>query len=290
MSRPAPPREARPAREAGPAQEVAPRLGRALVAGLALVWALPFWWMLVAAFRHPDAGPAASLLPPLAPTLANFAEAWASADFPLYFLNTVLLCGGILAVQLVTASLAGYAFARLDFPGRSLVFGLFLVQLMLVPAVLLVPNLKTVAALGLYDTLPGVMAPYWATAFGTFLMRQAFREVPRDLEDAALIDGAGVWRLIRHVYLPLTKPALVAFSIVSVTSHWNEFLWPLIVINSPGRRPLTLGLASFTLSAEGTQGWGVIAAGTFLVSLPLLTAFLVFQRRFVNSFLASGIK
>ncbi len=271
-------------------REVTPHIARWIVAGLALVWAVPFWWMLVAAFRPAGSGADASLLPSLTPTLANFAEAWASADFPLYFLNSLVICAGILAVQLVTASLAGYVFARLEFPGRGILFALFLVQLMLVPVVLLVPNLKTIAALGLYDTLPGVMAPYCATAFGTFLMRQSFREVPRELEDAAMIDGAGWWARIRLIYLPLTKPALVAFSIVSVTSHWNEFLWPLMVINSPDRRPLTLGLASFTLSAEGMQAWGLIAAGTFLVSLPLLAAFLIFQRRFVNSFLASGIK
>ncbi|KMO10798.1 carbohydrate ABC transporter permease [Methylobacterium platani] len=277
--------------QSGPVtREIAPRIARLVVAGLALVWAVPFWWMLVAAFRPAGSGADASLLPSLTPTLANFAEAWASADFPLYFLNSLAICAGILLVQLVTASLAGYVFARLEFPGRGLLFALFLVQLMLVPVVLLVPNLKTIAALGLYDTLPGVMAPYCATAFGTFLMRQSFREVPRELEDAAMIDGAGWWARIRLIYLPLTKPALIAFSIVSVTSHWNEFLWPLMVINSPDRRPLTLGLASFTLSAEGMQAWGLIAAGTFLVSLPLLAAFLIFQRRFVNSFLASGIK
>ena len=161
---------------------------------------------------------------------------------------------------------------------------------MLVPIVLLVPNLRTVAQLGLYDTLLGVMAPYFATAFGTFLMRQAFQSIPRELEDAALIDGARWWQLIRHIYLPLAKPALIAFSIVSVTAHWNEFLWPLMVINSPDNRPLTVGLATFTRGAEGAQAWGVIAAGTFIVIAPLLVGFALFQRRFVNSFMTSGIK
>lgn len=273
-------------------RELSPRLGRAATVLLGLIWAVPFVWMLVAASRPPGlpVGSMASLIPSTAPSLANLAEAWASAEFPLYALNTILICAGILAVQLLTASLAAYAFARLDFPGRTFLFYAFLIQLMLVPVVLLVPNLKTVAALGLYDTLPGVMAPYCATAFGTFLLRQSFREVPRELEEAALIDGARWWEIIRHVYLPLTKPTVIAFSIVSVTAHWNEFVWPLIVINSPDRRPLTLGLATFTLSAEGTQAWGVIAAGTLIVSTPLLVAFLLFQRRFVNSFLASGLK
>jgi sn-glycerol 3-phosphate transport system permease protein len=268
------------------------RPSRLLVALIAFAWATPFIWMLVAAFRPGRVGGAdmASLLPDFAPTLANFAEAWESADFALYYLNTAIICAGILVVQLVTISLAGYAFARLEFPGRTLFFYLFLIQLMLAPIVLLVPNLRTVAQLGLYDTLPGVMAPYFASAFGTFLMRQSFRTIPRELEDAALSDGARWWQLIRYVYLPLAKPSLIAFSIVSVTAHWNEFLWPLMVINSPDRRPLTVGLAMFTLGAEGAQAWGVTAAGTLLVVAPLLIGFLLFQRRFVNSFMASGLK
>lgn len=268
------------------------RLGRGLVIALALVWAVPFAWMAVASVRPggPGGSDWASLVPDFVPTLANYAEAWSLGDFPLYALNTVILCAGILAAQVVTMTLAGYAFARLTFPGRTLLFYAFLIQLMLVPVVLLVPNLTTVASLGLYDRLAGVMAPYFATAFGTFLMRQAFREVPRELEDAALIDGAGWFARLRHVYLPLTKPALTAFAIVSVTTHWNEFLWPLMVINDPDKRPLTLGLATFTRGSEAGQSWGVTAAGTVLVILPLVVAFLAFQRRFVDSFLASGLK
>ena len=265
--------------------------GYGLVVGLAFVWVTPFLWMAVAAFR-PDQGAAgmASLVPDYIPTLDNFREAWGLADFPRYYLNTVLICGGILAVQVVTMSLAAFAFARLTFPGKDVLFYLFLVQLMLVPIVLLVPNLKMVARLGLYDTLAGVMAPYFATAFGTFLMRQTFRTIPVELEEAALVDGARWYHLIRYVYLPLAKPALLAFAIVSVTAHWNEFLWPLMVINAPDNRPLTVGLAAFTRGAEGAQSWGLIAAGTFLVVAPLLIGFALFQRRFVNSFVASGLK
>jgi sn-glycerol 3-phosphate transport system permease protein len=121
-------------------------------------------------------------------------------------------------------------------------------------------------------------------------MRQTFRAIPAELEEAALVDGARWYHLIWHVYLPLAKPALLAFAIVSVTAHWNEFLWPLMVINSPDSRPLTVGLAVFTRGAEGAQAWGLIAAGTFLVFAPLLIGFAVFQRRFVNSFVSSGLK
>lgn len=272
--------------------EVSPKLGYAATLGLAALWMTPFAWMLVAAFNPQTYGGAsmASLLPSYVPTLDNFAQAWASADFPRYTLNTAIISFGILAVQLVTVSLAGYVFARVEFPGRTVCFYLFLLQLMLAPVVLIIPNLATIAKLGLYDSLLGVMAPYFASAFGTFLMRQAFRAIPRELEEAALIDGATWWQRIGYIYLPLAKPSLIAFSIVSVTSHWNEFLWPLMVINSPDLRPLTVGLATFTRGAEGAQAWGVIAAGTLMVSAPLLIAFALFQRSFVNSFVSSGIK
>ena len=121
-------------------------------------------------------------------------------------------------------------------------------------------------------------------------MRQTFEAIPRELEDAALVDGASILQRIRHVYVPLSLPAFLAFAIVSVTAHWNEFLWPLMVINSPDKRPLTVGLAAFTRGQEGAQAWGVIAAGTLLVVAPLLVGFLLFQRRFINSFVTSGIK
>lgn len=272
--------------------EWTPRIGMALVVLAALAWLVPFAWMLVAAFRPGNAIGAspASLVPSFLPSLANFAEAWDSADFPRYYLNTAVIAFGILGVQLVTTTLAGYAFARLSFPGKRILFYLFLLQLMLVPVILIVPNLTMVARLGLYDSLLGVMAPYFASAFGTFLMRQTFAAIPRELEDAAVIDGANVWQRIRHVYVPLSIPAFIAFGIVSVTAHWNEFLWPLMVINSPDKRPLTVGLASFTRGVEGAQAWGVIAAGTLLVVAPLIIAFVLFQRRFINSFVTSGIK
>jgi sn-glycerol 3-phosphate transport system permease protein len=263
----------------------------ALLCAIALVWTTPFLWMVVAAFR-PDSGGSVAMasLVPGRPTLENFAEALDSADFARYYLNTTLVVLGILAAQLVTITLAGYAFARLRFPGQGVLFTLFLLQLMLVPPILIVPNLTTVVHLGLYDNLLGVMAPYVASAFGTFMMRQTFRSIPRDFEEAAVVDGARLWELLRYVLLPLAKPGLVAFSIVSVTAHWNEFLWPLMVTSSPETRTLTVGLASFASGAEAGQQWGLIAAGTLLVALPLLVAFVAFQRQFVNSFMFSGIK
>ena len=263
-----------------------------LLCGAALLWAIPFAWMAVASLRPGGAGNAdiASLFPAGPLSMANFAEAWASGHFPLWYVNTVVLCGGILGVQCVTISLAGYAFARLRFRYRETLFHLFLLQLMLVPPILIVPNMTTLVALHLYDTLPGVMAPYFASAFGVFLMRQTFRTIPREYEEAALVDGASRLSIIFRVLLPLVRPGLVAFAIVSVTAHWNEFLWPLMATSSPSTQVLTVGLASFTSGAEAGSEWGVIAAGTFFVAAPLLVIFVVFQRQFVSSFTLSGIK
>ena len=266
-------------------------LGLLLCAAAAL-WAIPFAWMVVASLRQGDAGAAdiASLTPSGPFSLGNFADAWASGHFPLWYLNTALLCGGILAVQCVTISLAGYAFARLRFRYRETLFYLFLLQLMLVPPILIVPNMTTLITLHLYDTLFGVMAPYFASAFGVFLMRQTFRTIPREYEEAALMDGASRLAIVFRVLLPLARPGLIAFAIVSVTAHWNEFLWPLMATSSPSTQVLTVGLASFTSGAEAGSEWGVIAAGTFFVAAPLLVIFVLFQRQFVSSFTFSGIK
>src|SRR5579872_3426382 len=264
--------------------------GLVAASAAALLWAVPFAWMAVATLR-PGVPPDIASLTPSGPFgFGNFVEAWKSGSFPLWYLNTFLMCGGILAVQLVTISMAGYAFARLDFPGRDIVFSLFLLQLLLIPPLLIVPNLQTLVSLRLYDTLPGIMAPYFASAFGVFLMRQTFRSIPRDFEEAAMLDGAGVAVLIRQVLLPLARPGLAAFAIVSLTAHWNEFLWPLMAVSSPSSQVLTVGLASFASGAEAGSAWGVVAAGTFLVAGPLLVMFFIFQRRFVSSFLFSGIK
>lgn len=260
------------------------------VAALGLLWAVPFLWMLTASLRPGIPSDIASIFPHRPLGLDNYTEAWTSGDFPTWYINTIILCVGILIVQIVFSAMAGYAFARLRFRGRDTFFTLFLLQLLLVPTLLIAPNLTTIVSLGLYDHLAGIMAPYFASAFGTFLMRQAFRAIPRDYEEAAMLDGASVFALIRHVLLPLAFPSVVAFSIISVTFHWNEFLWPLMAVSSPDRQVLTVGLASFASGSEAGGEWGVVAAGTVLVAGPLLLTFLIFQRRFTASFVFSGLK
>jgi sn-glycerol 3-phosphate transport system permease protein len=264
----------------------------ALLAGFALTWSTPLLWMLTASVRDIPYGAmsAASLVPDLKPTAEHFADAWSQGDFARWYLNTLIVTLGILVVQLVTITLAGYAFARLEFRGKNLVFYLFLLQLTLAAPILIVPNTLMVVRLGIYDTLPGVMAPYFASAFGVFLMRQTFKTIPRDFEEAAILDGASFSQMIRLVLVPLARPGLIAFAIVSVTTHWNEFLWPLMVTDSPDKMVLTVGLTSFVRSAEQAADWGLVAASTLLVAGPLILAFALFQQQFVNSFLFTGIK
>ena len=257
----------------------------------AVVWAVPLLWAIAVAFRPPGVTlRAGETWWGGGLSLDSFAEAWNAAPFPTYYWNTIVIVVGILVVQLVSTTLAGYAFARLRFPGRDALFLLCMVQLLVPTAALIVPNSATVRALGLFDTRTAVMLPYFASAFGTFLLRQTFLTVPRDLEDAAALDGAAWWQTLWHVFVPAARPALVAFSMVSVAFHWNDFLWPLIVTNSTASRPLTVGLASFTQMGENGARWSLVTAGTLMVVAPLLVLFLIFQRQFVNSFLRSGLK
>ena len=262
-----------------------------ILGAVCLVWAAPLLWAIGTSVRPPNLPVGiGTLWLPGSPTLENFAEAWDAAPFVTYYVNTVVIVVGILAVQIVTITLAGYVFARVPFPGRELVFALFLMQLMLPLTVLALPNFLTMRDLHLVDTKLAIMLPYLASGFGTFLMRQAFRNVPVELEEASRLDGCHWWQVLWYVYLPLTRPALVAFSIVSVTFHWNDFLWPLLVTNSPASRTVTVGLQSFASAGENGAQFPLIMAGSLLVMAPVLVAFLVFQRRFVESFAQSGFK
>jgi len=254
---------------------------------LALLWILPLVYAFWTAF-HPSAY--ATRFDPLAPlTLQNFRNAWDAAPFSRYFLNTTLLVAMVLAAQLVLCTLAAYAFARYEFYGKNVVFVLVLVQLMIMPEVLLVENYHTMSVLGILDTLPAICLPYMASAFGIFLLRQTFKTIPKELEEAARVEGANGVQILMKVYVPLAKPVYLAFALVSVSFHWNNFLWPLVVTNSVTSRPLTVGLQVFASVDQGID-WSIITAATIMTTAPLLVAFLLFQRQFVQSFMRAGIR
>ena len=254
---------------------------------LALLWILPLVYAVWTAFHAPEFSTRFSLSAPL--TLDNFRRAWAAAPFARYFLNTTLLVAMILVAQLVLGTLAAYAFARYEFRGRNIAFALVLVQLMVMPDILVVENYKTMARLGLVDTLLAIGLPYFASAFAIFLLRQTFMGIPKELDDAARVEGASAMQMLWRVYMPLAKPVYTAFALVSVSFHWNNFLWPLIVTNSVNARPLTVGLQVFSSVDQGVD-WSIITAATLMTSAPLLVAFLLFQRQFVQSFMRAGIK
>src|SRR5947199_1608805 len=254
---------------------------------LGLLWLLPLLYAVWTAF-HP-AEFSTRFIPTAPLTLENFARAWGAAPFARYFLNTFVLVTLILSCQLVLCTLAAYAFARFEFAGRELAFALVLVQLMIMPDVLIVENYRTMTRLGLVDSIPAIALPYVASAFGIFLLRQAFKTIPRELDDAARVEGAGPLQVLMRVYVPLAKPIYLAYALVSVSYHWNNFLWPLIVTNSVEARPLTVGLQVFSSGDQGID-WSVICAATLMTSAPLLLGFLVFQRQFVQSFMRAGIR
>ncbi|KEH08062.1 ABC transporter permease [Delftia tsuruhatensis] len=254
---------------------------------LALLWILPLAYAFWTAFHPPEYSARFDLAAPW--TLENFRRAWQAAPFARYFLNTAVLVAMILAAQLVLGTLAAYAFARYRFRGQGLAFALVLVQLMIMPDILLVANYQTVSRLGAVDTLLGIGLPYFASAFAIFLLRQTFLGIPRELDEAARVEGASTLQILWRVYVPLARPVYLAFALVSVSFHWNNFLWPLIITNSVQARPLTVGLQVFSSVESGVE-WATITAATLLSSGPLLVAFVLFQRQFVQSFMRAGIK
>ena len=254
---------------------------------LALLWILPLVYAVWTAFHAPEFATRFSLSAPW--TLENFRRAWEAAPFARYFFNTTLLVTIILAVQLVLSTLAAYAFARYEFRFKNVAFALVLMQLMIMPDILLVENYKTMSRLGLVDTLVAIGLPYFASAFAIFLLRQTFLGIPKELEEAARVEGASALQILWRVYVPLAKPVYTAFALVSVSFHWNNFLWPLIITNSTQSRPLTVGLQVFSSVDQGVD-WSIITAATLMSAAPLLIAFLLFQRQFVQSFMRAGIK
>jgi sn-glycerol 3-phosphate transport system permease protein len=254
---------------------------------LGVLWILPLLYAVWTAFHPAAYATHFDIAAPL--TLHNFRQAWDAAPFARYFVNTVILVTMVLVAQFVICTPAAFAFARLNFPGRDLVFAVVLLQLMVMPDVLLVGNYRIMAQLHLVDTILAIALPYLGSAFGIFLLRQTFRTVPQELDDAARLEGSSLLGRLWRVYVPLARPTYIAYGLVSVSYHWNNFLWPLVITNSVTTRPLTVGLSVFASTDQGID-WSIITAATLMSSAPLLVAFLLFQRQFVQSFMRAGIR
>ena len=218
----------------------------------------------------------------------NYRDAWTHAPFARYLLNSVIISVAETLGVLVTSALAGYAFARMRFVGRELLFLLFLGTLMVPGEVQLVPNYITVTRLGWLNTYHALIVPWLASIFGIFFMRQFFATIPQELQDAATMDGASHLTFLTRVVVPLSRPAFITVALLSFLGSWNALTWPLIVTNTPQMRPIMVGLLAFS-SEWGTQPRLLMAAATFSV-VPVLALFFVLQRYFIAGIARAGMK
>jgi putative chitobiose transport system permease protein len=256
---------------------------------LAIITAFPFVWLFSTSLRA--TGTVFAFPPVVIPrpaTLANYAGVVQTMPIGRFFLNTIYITGVGIALTLLTSALAGYPLARMRFPGRDAIFYAIIGSLMLPQHVGLILNFVTMMRLHLVDTYAAVYLPSIASIFGIFLLRQAYLVIPQEIEDAARIDGAGEARLWAQVMLPLVAPALATLAIIEFTGYWNSFLWPLIVLKSPDRYPLAVGLLYLSgLFATNTR---YIAAGAVLMTVPVIIVFLALQRYFLKGIVIGAVK
>jgi multiple sugar transport system permease protein len=280
-----------PKRGLGRAGATIPRVALylALVAG-GLFMLMPFIWMFSSSLKDQGAIFAypPSLFPPEA-RWSNFREILDVVPFGRYFSNSVFIAAVSVVGQLLSCSMAAFAWARIPFFGRNVLFMTLMAALIIPPQVTLVPLFIMMNGVGWIDTYYPLILPFWlGGAFGTFLLRQFFLAIPRDLEDAAKIDGAGPWRIYWSIYLPLCKPALATVAIFTFLLQWNELLRPLIFLSTPEKLPLTVGLAA--LRSQYSTSWNLIMAGALISVIPVLVLFVFAQRYFVRGVTSSGLK
>jgi multiple sugar transport system permease protein len=257
----------------------------ALILGLMTIF--PLFWMISIAFK-----PAAEVFQPnmlpVAPTLDNFLYVMTEVPFLKYLGNTFFVSAAVTVISLFFHTMAGYALARLRFPGREtifiLIFSTFLVSL----PVIIVPLFILVRAMGMLNTYAGIIVPSIFHAFGIFLLRQYYLSLPRELEEAALIDGASYWRVYWSVVLPLSRPILASLAILFFLANWNSFLWPLTVASDQDLWVVQVGIANFR--SQYSTSWNYIMAASTIVAVPTLVLFVMFQRQIMESIKTSGLK
>jgi multiple sugar transport system permease protein len=258
-----------------------------LVSG-ALVVLLPYVWMIGSSLKYEDEMFRTGWqVIPTRIRWQNYADAWNQYPLGRWILNTLLVASVETASTILTSVLAGYAFARLRFWGRDQLFYLYLAAMMVPIQVTLIPSFMIVRSLGLLNTYQGIAVIHLVQFSGIFLMRQFFLNLPSELEDAARIDGCSWFRVLWQIVLPISLPAVAALGILAFTTGWNDFLWPLVVVNKPDIMTIVLGLAS--MRSEATE-WGPLMAATTLSAVPLTVVYLLFQRWFTEGIVTSGIK
>lgn len=253
------------------------------------IMVVPFIWMVLTAFKTMSEATAVPVqILPSRVRWENFADLFNSFNFGSMYLNTVVSTLIRVAAQVAFCAMAGYAFGRLRFPGRDIIFAVVLSVMMIPPVLYIIPKFLLMAELGWVNTMQGYVAPGFTSAFGTFLLRQFFKSLPNELAEASKIDGSGTFRTFFSIMLPLARPGLVAFGIFSTLWSWNELLWPLIILNSPDKITLSVELA--TMEGEYVSNYPVMMAGALLAVLPMVALFFVLQRQFIEGIALTGSK
>jgi multiple sugar transport system permease protein len=266
------------------------RLALHLVLLAGAVWSLfPFVWMVLTSLKSYVEASAAQSLLPMHWLFSNYVTAWKQVGiFPRYFANTLFIAAATVLGVLITSTLAAYAFARMEFPGRNVLFFVLLATMMVPFEVTLVPNFIIMRDLHWIDHYQALIIPWTASAFSVFLLRQFFRSIPSELADAAVMDGCSSLRFLWTIMLPLSYPALVTSALFTFLSSWNSLLWPLLVTNNPLLRPIQVGIAAFITDA-GTQVQLLLAAVTISI-VPVILLYLVLQRWFIEGIATIGIR
>ena len=256
---------------------------------LAVLNLFPMYWMLQTSFTPKDA--IMAIRPRLVPsrlTLENYLNLFHEGLIQQWALNSLIIAGSVTVFSVLTCSLAGYAFAKIPFPGRGLLFGVIIATMLIPGEVTLLPSFLLLQKIGLLGTLWAVIIPSIPAPFSIFMFRQYMSSIPDSLADAARIDGASEFRIFLQIMLPMSKPVLAAISIFTFISAWNSFLWPLIVLNDPSKYPLTVGLA--TLQEQHLSNFGLQMAGTALAAIPTVMIFFSFQKYFIKGLGAGSVK
>ncbi|MDI3299405.1 MAG: carbohydrate ABC transporter permease [Bacillota bacterium] len=259
-----------------------------LLAG-AVVTSFPFYWMITSGLKsNLEAVRFPPTLLPHAWEWSNYAAAWSAAPFARYFLNSAVFSLGVALCVTVTSALAAYAFAYLAFPGRDLLFTLFVATLLVPPEITLIPDFVLIRALGWYDTFAGLVLPLGASALSVFLLRQIFLGIPRELHEAARIDGCPPWLFFWRFVLPLGAPGLAVVGLLAFLRAWNDLLWPLIATSSDRMRTVQVGLLTF--SQDVSTEYNLLMAAATMVVLPTVAAFLIAQRQLIEGIAATGVR
>ena len=254
-----------------------------------IVTLLPFVWMILTSLKTQAESICITLkIFPEKPLFSNYAAVFTKIPFAKMYLNTAVTATVIVVVQLILCSMAAYAFGRIKFPGRNIIFGTLLAVLMVPSSFFILPQYLMIQKMGLLNTIPALFIPGLFSAFGTFLMRQFFMALPNELEDAARIDGCNHFMIFSRIMFPLVKPGLVALAILTLRSAWNDLMWPMIVNTSPEKMTLSAGLSY--LQGQYATDYPVMMAGAVLAVLPLLILFALFQKQFIEGIALQGIK